>query len=55
MTDLKRVQLDGDAIIIRVLENGVFSDKFFIRNTDSPSWREVGSYQEFKALVEAGK
>jgi len=48
---MKKVSLDGDVIVIRVVVAGRYEDAFFIRDTDRPSshnvWKQV-SYGEFK-------
>lgn len=52
-----RVVLDGEALVFRVKENGVYADRVFIRDHSEPIsnniWIQVGSYGEFVRKYES--
>ncbi|MCX7010261.1 MAG: hypothetical protein NTY53_23985, partial [Kiritimatiellaeota bacterium] len=48
---LKMVTLDGDALFFRVLENGRYEDRLFVRDDSQPQgnncWKQLYDYREF--------
>ncbi len=53
---IKRVDLDGDALVFRVFENGTYKDRVFIRDISQPRgnncWTEVANYRTFVETYE---
>lgn len=48
---IKRVQLEGDALVFRVFENDLYVDRVFVRDPSKPvnhnCWMRIESYRAF--------
>jgi len=54
---MQRVKLDGDVIIFRVMVNGFYEDRIFVRDETQPIvnnvWKPVQFYRDFVNLQNA--